>query len=285
MSVSVGDLRATLDLETSKFVKGAGDAEHSFGSMKRAFEIFAGFSLAHVFEEAVRGIKDFVVESIKLGFQAKLVEHAFEAMAGSVGANAHALEAALLRASGNVVDTSNVMRAAARALQQGLDPADTVRLMEIARSQSILTGQTVQDAFNSVTEAIANQQTRALKYMGIVIDVDKAVTDYATQHGRLTKELTETGRAQAILQAVFKATEGKLLDTNNETVRMKEAVERTAAQWENLKEDIGKALIGAIIPVTEYIKSELVPALTKSQENFMRCGQHCKYRISSIVIW
>ena len=174
MAVSVGDRRATLELETSGFKKGAADASSATKSLQHVFEVFAGFSLANVFEESVGAIKAFVKESIKAGYEAKITEYGFESMAKQIGVSSDALVKAMKRASGDVVNESDVMRSASKALQASLAPEQIVQMMEIARAQSVFSGQTITEAFNSMADAISNQTTRSLKFLNIVIDKDDA---------------------------------------------------------------------------------------------------------------
>ncbi len=261
MALNVADLIATLGLDASKFTAGTRDASSAIGSLQRVAETFAGFQLANVFNEAVGAIKNFVVESVKLGFEANIVQNAYRNMAEQVGVSSEALIRGLKAASGGIVNETDIMQAAARGLQQGLQPEQFTRLMEIARAQSQLTGKTVTEAFNDMTQSIANQQVRALKAMGIVINLNDAFETYSRTLGVSVKSLTEVGREQAILAAVFKVTEGRLLDVNNAATRQKEAVEKAGASWTQIKEEVGQALIGVFFPLSEWFRKDAIPVI------------------------
>lgn len=271
MATNVADLVATLKLDLTNLDKGVADVQTKLGkldsalkstddaskkvesstkslgssmhglgeSVQRVAEIFLGFSFTHIAEK----MAELTVEMFKMAREANLAEYAFSNLAKQAGVAGEELAHAMQKASGDTLNMSDVLAAAGRGLQQALQPDQLVNLMEIARSQSILTGQTVGSAFNSLTEAIANQQVRALKSMGIVIDLEAAMRRHAESLGIDATMLNEAGKAQAIYNAVIEVTRGKLISLDAEAVRNKESLETLGATLKDIGENIGKFFI------------------------------------------
>src|SRR5437867_7284286 len=160
MPVTVADLVAKLSLDLSNVDKGVQDVDKKMGALttnlgnagKRIVEIFTGIQLQRFAEQ----LAESAVEALKMARTAELAQYAFENLARQAGVAGAALVRSLEEASGKTISVSDSLAAAARGLQQGLQPEQITRLMEIARSQSVLTGHDVGSAFNEITEAIAN---------------------------------------------------------------------------------------------------------------------------------
>ena len=77
-----------------------------------------------------------------------------------MGVNGDALASALEKASHGIADITATMTTSAQALQEGLQPQQLVKIMEIATEQSKLMGTTVSEAFNRITTAIFAQSEK-----------------------------------------------------------------------------------------------------------------------------
>ena len=241
-----------LDKARDKVKKTTSDISLSFSKIA---EITLGVSFAKGLEGLAVSARDAVTQMAKLGLEAKVQEDAFSRLAESVGASGDALAEALTRASGDIINTSDVMLAAARGLREGFAPEQLVKLMEVARQQSKLMGVDVVTAFNAITEAIANQQTRALKNMGVVIDVDQVMSQYAATLGKSADELNNVGRSQAIYNEVIARTSGATKALTTAQLTQSEVLQRLAAQWKQLQEDLGKILVDKGLAVLDYMQT------------------------------
>ena len=269
--VNVGELVAKLRADTSEWKGGFSEAERTartfsdrFGSiLKTGVGTAIGFITAKIAMSSAQWARDLS----RLGLEAKVQEAAFASVARAAGASADKILASMQRAAGGVLNVSDVMQAASRGLLQGFDQTQLTRLMEIARAQSKIAGRDVSEAFNAITESIANLQVRGLKTMGIVIDLDQALKDFAGAAGRTAEELTETGRMQAVYEAVVRRTSEsvKTLTTVHRTES--EEVQRLRAGWKQLGEDLGKviphgALAAAGLSVVEGLTKTVGEGLT-----------------------
>jgi len=230
--------------KTNKHAENVGGGLGKMKEMgKQAFEIFAGISLASMFQEGLVALKDFLTESVKLGLEAQVQEDAFTKMASFVGISGDVLVEQMQRAAHGLLNTSDVMISASKAMSKGIGQDQLVALMKVAEAQSKLTGATVAQAYNDITEAIANQMPRALKQYGIILDLDKVQTLYAEKLGVTKDQLTEFGKTQAIAEAVIEKTKGTVAALSGGIETHARTLERASAQWKQFKEDLGKAIV------------------------------------------
>jgi len=255
-----------------KIQTGASQAAAGMGRLgemaQRVLETFTGFALATAFERGVEKIKAFVQESAKLGLEAKVQEDAFARMTQAIGVAGDTLLAQLQAASGGILNQSDIMTSAARALQEALNPDQIVNLMTIARQAAKLAGTDVATAFNAITDAIANQQVRGLKAMGIVIDLTQAQDKYARQLNTSADALSIAGQAQAIYQAVAEKGAPLVRALATATRTQSEELQAAAAAWKQFKEDLGKVFVdieiallrsfGDLPALLERVKAELL---------------------------
>ena len=244
MATNVGDLVARLRADLSQWETGCRDAEKTASkfsvNFSRILEAGIGFSVANLATQIASRVGGAVKELSKLGLEAKVQEDAFARLSQAAGQSANALIRNMQRASGDILNVSDAMSAASRAMIQGLDTRQITRLMEIARAQSKVVGIDVVDAFNRITESLSNLQVRGLKQLGIVIDVERAMKDFAAAHGRAAEELTELGKIQALYEATTKATKESVEALTTAHRTESESVQKLSAAWKQLQEDIGK---------------------------------------------
>jgi hypothetical protein len=255
---SLGSLIVEIAANTAAFrsdmdraIKKLGEFGGAGETAKRIFEVFSGISLSHITEEIARA----GIEAVKMAHAAELAEFAFTNLADKAKISGSALRRSLEEASGQTISVSESLAAAARGLQEGLAPDQLVRLMEIARSASIQTGRTVGETFNDLTTAVANNQVRMLKQMGIVIDVDQAMRRYAESLGVDATLLKEAGQAQAIYNAINERAKTGLVDLNSEVGRHKEELEKLRAAAKDIWMAIGQSALDAFYRMTVGIKA------------------------------
>ena len=185
-------------------------------------------------------------EYVNLGAMALQAEESFKNVVNAYGVDGDRLLAKLKEVSVGAIDESAMMQRAVKALQQGLSPDQIIQLMEVARSSARVAGIDIKDAFDRITEAAANQMTRSLKALGIIIDQNKAYEDYAKQLGIAKEALNEQQQSQALANAAI--TEGlrQRQAMNISLVNEAEQLQINKARFEELKETIGKELLNVL---------------------------------------
>ncbi len=198
----------------------------------------------------------------KMGAAAFQAEEAFKHVTRAYGEDADALLAKMKQVSNGIIDDSDLMQRAIKALQQGLSGNQIVSLLEVARSSARVAGIGVAEAFDRITEATANQMTRGLKALGIVIDQNKAYADYAKKIGVAKEALTEMQQSQALANAAIEEGRRQMEAMGGITENTSEKIQRTEAQVHEIKEAIGKGLTVVVEEAAEYFKS-----LDKAMQN------------------
>jgi len=245
--ISIGELVAKLRADTSTWEsslkQGERSAQQFSANVASTLRTGIGTAIGFITARLAQASAQWVREIGKLGLEAKVQESAFESLSRAAGMSSERLVASLQAASGEILNVSDAMTAASRAIVQGFDETQIVKVMEAARQLAKIGGTDVVQAFNDITQAITTGMTRQLKSTyGVVIDLDQAVKDFAATNGRAAEDITEVGRAQAILAAFLVKSEQavKTLATAHRTES--EEVQRLAANYKQLKEDLGKLI-------------------------------------------
>lgn len=186
------------------------------------------------------------IDWAKIGAQALQAEESFKQVTHAYGEDGDKLIAKLEEVSVSAIDTSDMMQRAVKGLQQGLSGEQLVKIMEIARFAARTAGTDIATAFEGITNAIANQQLRALKQYGLIVDTTKAQEAYARSINTTVPALTEHQQQQALLNAVLEEGTRQTKSFANATVNASEKFQQANAQMHDLKETIGKGIVVAM---------------------------------------
>jgi hypothetical protein len=188
----------------------------------------------------------------KEGAENERIANSFQATADSVGVSADAMLVALDKAAMGTVDDEIAMQVASRNMALGMatDLQSNVALMELARSASIKFGGTTEDAFEGVSTAIANLQTRQLKQYGIIVDTKEANETYAKALGKTADQLTEAEQRTALLNDVMLKSKDIFKDVEAQTLTTTEKFKKFETQMGNII-DVAKAT--AVDAFTPYL--------------------------------
>jgi hypothetical protein len=189
----------------------------------------------------------------KIGAAALQAEESFRNVTTAYEVEGDKLLAKMREVSVGAIDESALMQRAVKALQQGLNPDQIVNLLEVARSAARIAGTDIASAFDRITEATANQMTRGLKSLGIVIDQNKAYEDYARQLGIAKDALTEQQQSQALANAAIAEGLRQRANMNISLINEAEQLQINKARFDELKESIGKGFVTALGIATKNI--------------------------------
>jgi len=210
---------------------------------------------------AIWGAASQAIQYIDIGAKALQSEESFKQVTSAFEIDGDKLIAKMKEVSGGMIDESDLMQRAVKALQQGLNPDQIVSLLEVARSSARIAGIDVAAAFDRITEAAANQQVRGLKSLGIVIDQNKAFEDYANKIGIAKDALNEQQQSQALANAAIEEGQRQMSKLGPLLVNEAEQIQINKRAFQELKEEIGKNLISILKLAMEHIDG-LVIALT-----------------------
>lgn len=176
---------------------------------------------------------------------------AFGNLAASYGSSAQLIVESLQRVSGSTVDTATLIQKAGTAMMMGIQPEQTVKLMEIARATSRQTGQDVSQAFSDIALAVGRQSNKILDNLGIIVSVERANADYATALGKTADALTDTEKRQAFFNATVKAGDELIARMGSQAETTADKMTRAGVALTNLKLQIGGVLASGVVAFME----------------------------------
>jgi hypothetical protein len=175
--------------------------------------------------------------------KAKQEKQSFEALAASYGSSGKQILASLKEVSQGTVDTMTLVRNAGTAMMMGISSEDTVALMKVATATAKMTGQTTVKAFEDITLAVGRQSKMILDNLGIIVDVGKANEAYAKKLNIVGRELTDTEKKQAFMNATLKAGDDLMDKMGNQSGTVADKFQRFTATINNIKVAIGDLLV------------------------------------------
>lgn len=201
-----------LDLDISEFTEKGTNAKgiiEKLGESKNLSGLLEGLTsvgpllasagvAAFAFKEAI----DLTLE----GEEIKRVNEQFETLAKNAGIAPEKLKKGLEDAAKGLVDTDELIKIANSSIvKMGGSAEKLPEIMEIARKATQIYGGSAKSNFESISEAIANGNTRILKHYGIIVDSIKAEKDFAKANGTTADALSEAGKRQAVFNAALAA--------------------------------------------------------------------------------
>jgi hypothetical protein len=238
-------------------------------SLSKAFKI-DGLADLNAGLNIVKSAVDKVGEAFKKAFDLTLegenlkkIDKQFEILAQNAGVSANALRDGLTQAAGGLVDNTDLIKAANGALVQlGVNAEKLPQLFEVARKTASVFGGTALERFQDISQAIATGQTRQIKSLGLVVDLDKAQKEYAKSLGSVNLKLTDQQEQFVRLNAVLDAAQKKYgaIQVSNESLSAQSQILK--ASFSDLGDTIallfnkffGGFFVSALQSVSENIK-------------------------------
>lgn len=212
-------------LKTTDALQAMGDSKSLDGLLGGLTKVTAAVGIVGATLYTLKAAFDAVLHAEEI----KQINRQFELMSQNAGVATDTLRRGLIDAAKGLVDDTDLMRAANRALTELSGGAEKFpQLMEIARKSTAVFGGDAVQNFEAITHAIATGNTKGLKNIGITIDVDKAYEKYAKTLGGTASQLSEAGKQQAILNAVLEKGE-------KQTKNVVENIKPLTNAWQQLK--------------------------------------------------
>lgn len=227
-----------LDLDSQAFAQKIGDSVDSVRNLQDTLgKVSVAAGVVGAAFLAMKTAFSLAAEAEEL----KSLEVQFESLARQAGVSGEAILAGMQKASGGLIDTSDSIALANRAIIQLGGSADRIpEIMDVARKASVVFGGSIEDAFERISQAIATGQTRSLKQLGVIIDSDKAYRDFAASIGTTVGALNEQGRAQAILQAALPQLQERTKGIDTDVRGMTDAWTRFVIALKDIRETIAQ---------------------------------------------
>ncbi len=184
------------------------------------------------------------LEYMEIAAKDQQAEVSFRSVAAAAGENADSILAAMDRAANGTIDASDIMQKAVKGLTQGLSGDQLVQIMEAARVQARRAGIDVKDAYEQIVDAIANNNTKALRMMGILSKDQMKLFEANMALGAREVSLFALVMANAADQSAMM---GPILEDNSEKLQ------KLAAWWKDVKKTIGEAIWDLISAIKSLV--------------------------------
>lgn len=264
------DIKEFLDAakKATSALQGIGDPSNLSGlltGLKNASLMVGAVGAAAL---ALKATLDIALE----GEQIRQINASFEALSRSFGVAGDKLKDGLLAASKGLIDDTDLIKAANKAMVELGDNAERIpELMDVARKATYVFGGDALERFEALSSAVASGNTRSLRQIGIIIDQDAAIQKYARSVGLTISELSEADKKQAILNETLTQANQKFKDVDESSLKVTNSWKELKVVGKQWVEEIVLGIQEKVGPAIEsMIKSSigLIKALrgTSSQE-------------------
>lgn len=242
---SFNSLFSTSSTGITSMVKGLGLATVAIGAV--------GFAV----KEAFSAFEDIA----KVADETNKINKQFDFLAEKAGDTGGRLRASFEEVNLGILDTEDILKSASVALTNlSIPTQDIAKNFEAARRTAIaLGGDTIQN-FEAINTAIASGNTRVLKQIGLFIDADSAVADYAASIGVAAKFLTDAQRQAAI----FAAIQNKVNDSFSNVDITTKTTSESFQQFRTAVGDVGEAVAIALNKIFGPSVSALLQKFSES---------------------
>jgi len=178
---------------------------------------------------------------MEMGAKAQQIDESFKRMAESVGINSREMKKALMEASQETVNFSNVADKASSLMAQGLNMDQITALMRQARVEARIFGTTTEEAFQTISSAVTGGLVTTLRRSyGLQLSLKDAVESYARATGKTTEEVEKYHMAQAIANHILERSKSHLAAVNLEMMTSYEKVQMLKAKWDDFWSQLGR---------------------------------------------
>jgi len=168
---------------------------------------------------------------------------ALNALSSQYGLTSKNIVEKIKEASGGLISMSDAVHVASKALLEGMNPDQLVQFMRLVRETTNVTGDSVANSFERITQASAIGAERALRQMGIIVDLQKAYREYARSVGVTIEQLSEEERQQAGINAILAQGSELMQRLGESTDSVNDKMERFMVMITDMKTEIGNILI------------------------------------------
>lgn len=179
------------------------------------------------------------------------VQKAFRNMATAQGQDADKMLSKMRELSVGTVSDLKLMQNANTALLLGLPVDRFGEMLNIARSASKATGQSMEFMLQSIVTGLGRGSKLILDNLGIIVDVNKAQEEYAGKLGRTAASLSDAEKKQAFINKALSigAKNAEAAGAGGDTLT--DSWDRLKASSENLAIKVGQDLQPAVKRLTD----------------------------------
>lgn len=268
-------IKFELDLDSSQFLGAlkemSGELAKLAGKDKDITALVAQFKSLAIAGAAVAAAYYGVRTAINTVIEAEEIQainRQFEMLADNVGISGEALKKGLTGAAAGLIDDTNLLKIANQSIvSMGKSAERLPEIMTMARKATALFGGDLEERFQAISQAVATGQTRMLKQIGITVDADKALKDYAKTLGVSSAALNEQGKQQAILNAVLAKGAEQFKNVDEGAAKTKDSLTRIKVAFSQVAEALTLAFEKTLGPTLRAMVGTLERAATAFKDS------------------
>ena len=176
----------------------------------------------------------------KTGAEFDAVKNSFKNLAEQQGQDANKMLGKMRELSAGTVDDLTLMKQANNALLLGLPVDRFGDMLNIARSASKATGESMEFMLKSITTGLGRQSKLVLDNLGIVFNLEDAYKDYARTIGTTASKLTDDQKKQAFLNKALEIGTENAKKAGGGQIDLSDRIQAMIARLKNLSVVIGK---------------------------------------------
>lgn len=271
-----------------KFTKPMKKVEKGLKKQQTFLSKLTKFYKAHqiAISAAVGAVVAFGISAVKTAIDS---ERAFTQFNLALGDTADIMLTDLKKASRGMVSDLDLVNSANRALALGIRKNQLPELMAVATARAKIFGRTTTEAFDDITIGIGRQSRMILDNLGIIIDLDRAYTEYAESIGKTKDALTEMEKKQALTNKILEDSfwlvraNSLMIETHSEqlqrwTASVKDLTRESGGLLLNLNDFLVllQALQFGISPITEDFLPAFMRKTNKTSIEITKLSENIK---------
>lgn len=197
----------------------------------QALAVTLGTILYNAIQRVVTQVKDFVVNGINAAARVQELDYVLQIIGGRAGYTKDQLDELTKTVVNYGIQTDEAQNALVQMIRYQLDLTKSTQLARVAQDAAVIAQLNSSETLQRIIYGITTYNTEVLRTIGIQINMQKAMNDYAQTLGKNAQALTTNERAQAVMNAVLQ--EGTKIAGSYEA-----AMETAGKQMRSLPRDV-----------------------------------------------
>ena len=230
-----------------KFGEGLNDVRNKSRGLNVAFATLRSKMLLFSFAMSLGGRQ--LIRFSKDAAQLEGVSTAFNTLQGGTDKSTVAIEK-LKVATNGTMSSMDLLKQANNAMVLGItkNSDEMARMFDLAQRLGRALGVDTTHAVESLITGIGRQSRLMLDNIGIIVKSEEAYERYAAGLNKSSKDLTDSEKKQAFLNATLEAAESKVAELGAETLTAADSWSRFGANVANVAVQVGDAINTVLIP-------------------------------------
>lgn len=236
-------------------------------AVKGLADLAGGFYLLKTAALAAKEAVAATVDQIVQGEEKIKLEKRFEVLATQAGIAADVLKNDMNQAVRGLVDDDRLLQIASESfVQLGNNAKQLPQILDLARKTYKVFGGEVTSNTEAIIRAVETGNKRAITQIGLYVDLEKAVKNFARQAGTVPELLSQSQVQQARLNAVLAEGGERFKNISAEAIGAKDAMTKASVSFKELGDELSKIAaknFGGVLSSISNAVSESVNSVTE----------------------